>query len=136
MIDQTGLFPTDMLAEMAHPFVSGGVSDQLWLTAHHNDQPTGIMFARAEELAEGTWNMLALGVLPAAQGTGIGRALVAEAERLLKNADVRILIVDTSSTADFEGARAFYAAAGYEEEARIRDYWAAGDDKVTFRKAL
>ena len=32
--------------------------------------------------------------------------------------------------------RAFYAKCCYEEEARIRDYWAEGDDLVVFRKAL
>ena len=48
----------------------------------------------------------------------------------------RILTVDTSSNDDFALTRKFYAQNGYEEEARICDFWSAGDDKVIFRKAL
>ena len=46
------------------------------------------------------------------------------------------MIVDTSGTDDFAMTRKFYSQNGYEEEARIRDFWADGDDKVIFRKAL
>jgi hypothetical protein len=35
-----------------------------------------------------------------------------------------------------EKTRAFYLKCGYDLEARIRDYYTEGDDKVTFRKAL
>ena len=48
----------------------------------------------------------------------------------------RLIVVDTSGIEDFAGTRAFYARSGYDEEARIRDFWATGDDKVIFRKAL
>jgi len=44
--------------------------------------------------------------------------------------------VETSGTADFAATRRFYRQNGYEEEGRIRDFWAAGDDKVIFRKPL
>ena len=57
-------------------------------------------------------------------------------ERAIGAAGGRVLIVDTSGTAAFEQTRAFYLKNGYEAEARILDFWADGDDKVTFRKAL
>jgi hypothetical protein len=46
------------------------------------------------------------------------------------------LIADTSGTDDFAPTRAFYRKNGYAEEARIRDFWAKGDDKVVFWTAL
>lgn len=73
---------------------------------------------------------------PDLQGKRLGSALVHAAEQYLKDKGQRMLIVDTSGTDDFGLTRKFYAKNGYEEEAHIRDFWAHGDDKVTFRKAL
>lgn len=42
----------------------------------------------------------------------------------------------TSGLASFERTRAFYRKCGYDEEARIRDFYRAGDDKIVYRKAL
>ncbi|WP_058241796.1 GNAT family N-acetyltransferase [Thalassovita autumnalis] len=81
-------------------------------------------------------DFLALAVHPIHQGKSAGAALVAAAEQRLQDAGARLLIVDTSGTADFAATRHFYRQNGYEEEGRIRDFWAAGDDKVIFRKPL
>ena len=44
--------------------------------------------------------------------------------------------METSGTDDFEYVREFYRKSGYEEEARIREFYAAGVDKIVFRKRL
>jgi len=80
--------------------------------------------------------MLALALRPDLQGKGLGATLVKAVEQHLRAQQQRILIVDTSGADAFAQARKFYAQNGYEEEARIRDFWAKGDDKVIFRKAL
>ena len=80
--------------------------------------------------------MLAIAVLPSHQGKGLGRALVKYLENHLKKLGHRILIADTSGTHQFEQTRAFYRKNGYTEETRIRDFWAAGDDKIIFWKSL
>jgi len=46
------------------------------------------------------------------------------------------LLVETAGTPDYARTRGFYAKCGYEEEARVRDYYAAGVDMVLFRKTL
>jgi ribosomal protein S18 acetylase RimI-like enzyme len=48
----------------------------------------------------------------------------------------RMLLVETSGLASFERQRTFYRKCGYNEEARIRDFYQAGEDKIVFRKAL
>ena len=45
-------------------------------------------------------------------------------------------LIETSGVPDFAAQRAFYAGLGYHEEARIRDFYAAGDDKIVFWKRL
>ncbi len=37
---------------------------------------------------------------------------------------------------EFERTRAFYRSLGYEEEARIRSFYQAGEDKIVYRKLL
>lgn len=135
VLDGTELFPSEMLPDMLAPSLAGE-TEALWLTCHINGEAVGFCYTVPEDFADGTWNMLALGVRPDLQGKRIGTALVAAAERHLKDKGQRILIVDTSGTDDFALTRKLYAQNGYEEEARIRDFWADGDDKVTFRKAL
>ncbi len=135
VLDQTGLFPGEMLPDMLAPTLSGA-SEAFWLTCHLDGTAAGLCYAAPEELTDGTWNMRALAVLPNLQGQRLGTALVEAAERRLRERNQRVLIVDTSGTDEFALTRKFYAQNGYEEEARIRDFWSAGDDKVIFRKAL
>lgn len=135
VVNETELFPGDMLPEMLSPFL-GGDGEAVWLTAHLDDKAVGLCYAVPEALTNGTWNMLALAVLPAHRGDGVGGALVKSLEDDLRSQGIRVLIADTSGTSAFALTRRFYAKNGYEEEARIRDFWDAGDDKVVFRKAL
>ena len=135
VLDETGLFPSDMLPDMLTSFLSEE-SEDIWLTCEDGGNAIGLCFAAPEALAEGTWNMLAIAVLPSSQGNGAGHAIVSALESSLRERGNRILIADTSGTADFALTRDFYRKNGYSEEARIRDFWAEGDDKVTFRKAL
>ncbi|MDW4500502.1 GNAT family N-acetyltransferase [Sulfitobacter sp. D35] len=135
VLEDTGLFPPDLLPEMFAPARDGDPS-AFWLTCHLGSEPVGLCYTRAEEMADGTWNMLALGVASAHRRSGLGAALVAAAEERLREQGQRMLLVDTSGTDDFAAARAFYEGIGYAQEARIRDFWAPGDDKITFRKSL
>lgn len=134
--DSTGLFPSDLLPDMINGFLSEGDENSLWLTSEVDSRITGFCYAIEETFTDGTWNMLALAVLPDRQGNGIGRAIVATLEKLLRDKNSRVLIVDTSGTESFAGTRSFYQRCGYTEEARIRDFWGPGDDKIVFWKAL
>ena len=135
IVAETELFPPELVPELAAPALEGR-SDTIWLVAHLNGQPVGLCFAETEALADRVWNMRALAVAPDRQGGGIGTALVAGLEHLLSQDGQRMVLVDTSGTEGFALTRKFYEANGYDVEARIRDYWAQGDDKVIYRKVL
>lgn len=136
VLDETVLFPSDMLPAMMGEHLFGGANSDIWLTCHVEEVAVGFCYAVPEMLAEGTWNMAAIAVLPGQQGGGCGAALTGHLEAVLQARGQRILIAETSSTASFAGARAFYRKTGYNEEARIRDFWVPGDDKVVFWKSL
>lgn len=136
VLDATGLFPRDLLPDMVSGFLSGAKSLDLWLTCEVGGTAVGFCYAVPEALADRVWNMLAIAVLPSEQHNGVGTALARHLETRLAEAGQRILIADTSGTDAFAQTRAFYRRNGYREEARIRQFWAEGDDKVTFLKPL
>ena len=46
----------------------------------------------------------------------------------------KLLLIETSSVDSFELTRAFYRKLGFVEEARVREYYGPGDDKIIFWK--
>ena len=136
LIDATGLFPSDMLDDMLAPyFEQGQAGSQSWLT-DDDDGPVAVTYYAPERMTEGTWNLYLIAVHPQHQGKGRGSALLRRVEAALAGRGGRVLLVETSGLPEFSRTRAFYLANGYAEEARIRDFYQAGEDKVIFRKVL
>lgn len=135
IIDAVDLFPSELLDDM----FSGGSKDsdqnEFWLT-YDDGSSEAVAYCAPEPMTLGTWNLLLIAVHPDRQGEGIGAQLMSYVEEKLALAGARVLLVDTSGTEDFVRTRAFYSQLGYDEEARIREYYDVGDDKVTFRKTL
>lgn len=135
LIDAVELFPSDMLNGMMQPFFSSGETQDHWLT-YEDGAPQGVAYFVPERLTDRTWNLLLIAVHPDHQGKGTGASLLQSVEVALRELGGRMLIIETSGLAGFEAQRGFYRKCGYEEEARIRDFYQAGDDKVVFRKLL
>lgn len=135
----SGLFPPDGTAEVADVLVSalkGELGpDHIWLTLDEEGS-IGVAYFAPERLTEGTWNLYMLAIHPDHQRQGRGAALVRHVEDVLRSRDGRLLLIETSGLGTFERTRAFYRALGYDEEARIRDFYKPGDDKVIFCKPL
>jgi ribosomal protein S18 acetylase RimI-like enzyme len=136
VLNETGLFPADMLPGLVSNFFTSEDSADLWMSCEVNRTAVGFCYAVPEQLTDGTWNMLAIAVHPESQGGGHGAALVRSLETALRARGQRILLADTSGSDEFTLTRSFYRKNGYVEEARIRDFWARGDDKVVFWKRL
>lgn len=135
VIDSTALFPSELLDEMVAGFLSGSSpNDHWWVVVA--EAPVAIVYCAPERMTDGAWNMLLLAVHADRHGRGIGRDAVAAVEAQLARAGVRLLLVETSGLPEFERTRGFYRACGYEQEARIRDYYRTGEDKIVFRKLL
>jgi ribosomal protein S18 acetylase RimI-like enzyme len=89
-----------------------------------------------KRMTEGTWNLYLIAVHPKYQRQGRGAALLAQVEKILVERGERMLLVETSGLDSFDYVRSFYHKNGYEEEARIRDFYQVNDDKIVFRKTL
>lgn len=135
IIDATGLFPSEMLDAMVGELPRATDSTEFWLT-FDDGGPVAVAYYAPEQMTEGTWNLYLIAVHPEQQGKGIGAALMAHVEKTLAAAGERVLLVETSGLDEFERTRNFYRNIGYDEEARIREFYSAGEDKVIFRKSL
>lgn len=98
--------------------------------------PVGVAYFQPDAATDRAWTLLMIAVRRDRQGQGRGSALVHQVEDELKRQQQRLLLVDTSGVAGFASQRRFYRQLGYIEQGRVRDYYAAGDDKVTFSKSL
>ena len=135
--DEMGLFD-----EMLGGFFSGDLEDHYWLVAE-DGEGSGTIAAAAyfapEPFSDRLWNLYFIATAPAQQSSGAGTQLIEAVEGRLSamgSSKARVLLVDTSSLGEYDQARAFYSARGFVEEARIRDFYGPGDDKVTFWKQI
>ena len=135
VIDANDLFPSDMLDEMIAGYFHKEDINEFWFT-YENEKPVAIAYCAPERMTEGTWNLYLIAVHPDYQGQGIGSSILEYIEQMLAARGERVLLVETSGLASFECTRQFYRKCGYDEEARIREFYQAGEDKIIFRKSL
>lgn len=135
-----GLFSPDELEELRQMLVDSlgekGDTHPFWITDDHDDGLVGLAYCEPERMTSGTWNLQLIAVHPTHQKQGRGGKLLHFVEEALADRGARVLLVETMGTSDFEYVRAFYRKNGYDEEARIREFYAEGADKIVFRKAL
>jgi hypothetical protein len=54
VVDETGLFPSNMLQNMLAGFLSKTESNEIWLTSEVKGQAVGFCYAVPEKLTDGT----------------------------------------------------------------------------------
>lgn len=135
-----GLFQPNELEElsaMLSSYFAGNLQgEHKWLVDDENGQLVSVAYYAEESFAYRVFNLLLIGVHPDYQREGRGSQLLRYVEEELTAKDIRILIVETSGLKSFAGTRAFYLKNEYDEEARIREFYKPGEDKIVFRKAL
>ncbi len=87
-------------------------------------------------ITEDRYDLYWIATDPAHERRGIGRGLMAEAERIMRAEGCAIVYVDTSSRDDYDKARGFYTSCGYAVAATVLDYFADRDSKVIYAKRL
>jgi len=70
------------------------------------------------------------------RGKGIGKKLLEETFNQAKNMGCVIIIAETSGRDYYTPTRAFYDSNKFELEARLKDFYALGDDKLFYTKRI
>jgi ribosomal protein S18 acetylase RimI-like enzyme len=139
------------LAKAALPFEPTEIEELSNLLEHHFDPEVksrdfwfvdddnglvSVAYVAPERMTQGTWNLYLIAVHPDRQQQGRGTAILLHVEQMLAKRGERLLLVETAGTDDFEYVRAFYRQNGYTEEAKIRNFYVDGVDKIVFCKQL
>ena len=134
----TGLFREEEVAtavELLDESLAGD-DDYQFVGAFEDDQLVGYACWGATPGTVATSDLYWIVVDTARQGVGIGSQLLGEVERRLTADGRRLVVVETSSRADYTPTRSFYETRGYTRTATIPGYYAPGDDLVIYTKEL
>ncbi len=88
------------------------------------------------EGTQGSFDLYWIAVSPEEQRKGLGAQVYARAEAAMRKAGAKHIYVDTSSSDRYAPTRGFYQRMGFEEEARLPDFYGPGDGKVIYVKSL
>ena len=110
--------------------------DYEFVGAFEGDDLVGYACYGATPSTDNTYDLYWIVVHPDSQGSGAGSLLMSEVEDRLRARRARLLVVETSSRADYEPTRRFYEKRGYGRSAQVRDFYAPGDHRVILTKDL
>jgi ribosomal protein S18 acetylase RimI-like enzyme len=131
--DEEADVAVELVQEHLHKGPAGGY---LFVFAEVDGRTVGYACYGPVPCTLNTFDLYWIAVRPDARGRGLGRALLSRVEERLRGSGRAKLVAETSSRQQYAPTRDFYLACGFEEEARIRDYYAPGDDVLYFTKRL
>lgn len=137
-LSETGFFRPDEI-DIAREVLDGALAEgptghYQSFVAEMDGQTVGWICYGPTPCTIGTFDIYWIGVSSAWQGHGIGRALTAYAEQLIRDRGGRLFVVETSGRESYAPTRRFYEALGYEQAASIPDFYGPGDPRVIFVK--
>ncbi len=114
----------------------GTDSGYLFLFAEQAGRTAGYCCYGEIPCTAGSFDLYWIAVHESGRGIGIGGRLLGEAERRIAGLGGRAIWVETSGREKYLPTREFYLRCGYREAAVLKDFYAAGDDKVIYAKHL
>lgn len=112
----------------------GGDEDYRFLGAYDGDELIGYACWGPTPGTLGTCDLYWIVVDRGRQRRGVGTALLRAVEEQLAAEGCRLIVVETSSRADYAPTRAFYERRGFSRTAVIPAYYEPGDDLVVYLK--
>ena len=106
------------------------------VTAVDAGKPIGFAYFGPAPMTLGTWELWWIVVKKDVQARGLGGEMLKYVEDEVRRREGRVLFIDTSSQPLYEPTLRFYLKHGYEKHAVLKDFYAAGDSKIVFRKAM
>jgi len=140
LLDATQFFSADEVAVgvelVAERLQQGQASGYEFVLAEQERQLVGYTCFGPIPCTRGSYDLYWIAVHPSWQGCGIGATLLAHSEQRIVQVGGRRIYIETSARPQYDPTRAFYEHHGYRQEALLADFYAPGDGKVIYSKAL
>ena len=126
------------VAEIWQEYIDLGsqVSGYTFFIEKEGEQALGFACYGPRSLTDRVYDLYWIAVEPSARRLGVGCRLMERVEASVREKGGRILVIETSGTEKYAGARAFYLSAGYKHEATLTDLYTDEDDLLIFTKRL
>lgn len=140
IVASTGFFnpeEIDVAEELVEERLAEGPdSGYHFVFADQDRQTTGYTCYGPIAGTTGSYDLFWIAVDANVQRQGLGKVLLAESERLIRHAGGTRIYIETSNRGHYASTRAFYERNGYALEAVLKDFYAPGDDKAIYVKAV
>ena len=140
IVASTGFFnpaEVDVAVELVDErLAKGPAGDYHFIFADQGPQTSGYVCYGPIAGTEASYDLFWIAVAANIQRQGLGKVLLAEAERLIRQSDGKRIYIETSNRGHYVSTRAFYERSGYALEAVLKDFYAPGDDKAIYVKAV
>jgi GNAT superfamily N-acetyltransferase len=138
LVARTGFFREDevpVAAELVSERLNRGEeSGYYFVMAEEGSRLSGYVCYGPIPCTVASYDLYWIAVDPTFQGKGLGRSLLHEAERLIREMGGSRIYVETSSKMQYESTRLFYERCGYVTASVLDDFYAPGDSKATYLK--
>lgn len=141
IVEATGYFTSEeviIALELVQDNLVKGAAESgyYFVFAQSKEHPIGYTCYGPIPCTRSSFNLYWIAVHPDFQGRGIGQALLTETEKMMRAAGGTRSYVDTSFKDQYKKTRNFYETLGYRIAAKLEDFYAPGDAKVIYEKAL
>lgn len=141
IVDGTGFFypdEVDMAVELVQAHLDYGEASGYHFVFALDDQAHMLGYTCYGPVActRGSFDLYWIAVDKTRQQGGIGRGLLAETEAAVRAMGGRRIYIETSARELYRPTQRFYERCGYVPEARLEDFYAPGDGKIIYVKAL
>ncbi|MDD3874990.1 MAG: GNAT family N-acetyltransferase [Bacteroidales bacterium] len=140
ILNSSGFFYSyeiDVAVEIADEYLNReDHNGYFFIAALQNGKMIGFTCYGEIPCTKGSYDLYWIAVHNDFRGKGIGFKLIEETEKHILSLSGKRIYIETSSTEKYAPTQGFYLRTGYFLEARLKDYYKDGDDKLMYSKVL
>lgn len=124
----------DVVLELADLYLNDTKNNDylFFVTEESNKELSSFICFGPTPMTIGTYDLYWIGTKQGFEKKGLAKNLINFMIDYLKQNDGRLIRVETAGKDSYNGTQLFYEKINFNEEARIRDFYANGDDLIIF----